>query len=209
MSRLENPPFLRGETFYNGATIDSNNLGGTELEGCTFEFDDTDNSVQGVRPKRSNRKVLCQIIRNVSTAVLLPKRLATASLTSGVYGCRADGMADVLAEDCLGVVDEWLPAAGAAVNDLLWVVIKGPTLCTTFATGGIGFAVGERVIAATAAASTGGTATGKITGSSTAITGATTPLADAIRNVIGRAITARTSGEVNTDTLILVGERGI
>ena len=40
MSRDENPPWSRGETFYNGETIDTNDLGGTNLEGKEWVFED-------------------------------------------------------------------------------------------------------------------------------------------------------------------------
>lgn len=200
MSRFENPPFPRGTTFYDGSTPSLTDDVSLAIEGCEWEFEDEDLTVQGVKPKRSKGKVLCRAVRNVSTAVLLPKRLATASLSSGLYGCRAYGMSDVTNEKCIGAVDEFLPSAGCPVNDICWVVIRGPAMLQTAHGSQIAFSVGDYLGAGTAAASTGGTQPGKVHGLVLTVTEA--PLANAIRNSIGQAMTARTTNETNTDTLV-------
>ena len=52
MARNENPPFPLGETYYNGGTIDANNLGGVHLEGQVWEFDDLDYTASGAKRPR-------------------------------------------------------------------------------------------------------------------------------------------------------------
>ncbi len=129
MARNENPPFERGTTFYGGATIDTNDLGGANLEGQEFEFEDLVTATVGsTKIARSGHKVRCRVVRNSGSAAILPKTITgfTTSTTAGTYGTKATG---TVAAGGVGYpVDEQLPAAGVPVGDLFYVVVGGPAL---------------------------------------------------------------------------------
>jgi hypothetical protein len=209
MARNENPPFPRGETFYNGGTIDTNNLGGTNLEGMEYEFEDLDlSTATGVKSARTNRKVRCRIVRNVSGIALTPKRLARYQATT--YGARIDGYCAVGAQDWAGVVDEWLPAAGVPTNDLCWIVVKGPSNILTDLAGADNNVInqGDPLVALTAATSQATTAgrirTPSVSASSTAYDDLV--VLNEARNQVGRALSAKTTANTNADCLVEVGE---
>jgi hypothetical protein len=201
MARHENPPFPRGETYYNGGTIDANNLQGIHLEGKEWVFEDID---PATKTARTGRYVRCRIVRNVSGAALLPKRVAKFQKSGTNCGARVDGYANVTAEAGFPV-DEFLSAAGVPNNDLFWLVMEGPAIVTTSlaADAGNNFAVGDKLVAATAATS-GATTSGRA--EKQVLTGATQPLADQIQNAIGRALTARTTGNTGVDVFVEVGK---
>jgi hypothetical protein len=181
-----------------------------ELEGKTWVFEDiqynTPNQV-GAKPARSNRDVLCMVVRNVSGVNILPGQLVnlqTAGADGRYYLGRVDGLAYVTAQRAYPA-DEWLPAAGVPNNDLFWIVIKGPGSILTPLDGGADnvFTVGERVVAL-AAASSQATSAGRI--APQVLTGATTPLAIQIQGQIGWALSAATTGNTNQLLLCEIGE---
>lgn len=204
MAKRENPPFPRGSTFYNGGTIDSANLGGENLEGTIWEFEDIDLSAtsSGVRSARTNRPVKCMIVRNQSAGALLPKRLVTLKTTDGgTYTGEVDGYATTTAQGPAFPVDEWLPAAGVPQYDLFYVVIEGPATVLTDLAGAANnvHSVGGWVVALTAATS-GATTAGRVAPQD--LTGATALLGNQIQHRIGRALTAKTTANTNADMLI-------
>lgn len=209
MARDDSPPFARGETFYNGGTIDSNNLGGHEHVGKIYVFEDIDltpGSV-GAKAARTNRRVVCMIVRNVAAAAILPKRLVTLQSggSDGRYlASRVDGYARTSAARAYPV-DEFLPAAGCPVNDLCYIVIEGPAKLLSPLDGGADnvFNVGDVIVALTAITS-GATTAGRANLQD--VTGATTALASNIQNAIGHALSALTTGNTNADLLVDVGK---
>lgn len=201
MSKEESPPFPRGSTFYDGATIDSANLGGVDLEGREWVFEDLDLTTAGAKAHRTNFQVRCRIVRNSSGVTIVPNRVVTYQSTN--WGKRIDGMCDLLSENAAGVVDEWLPTAGVVANDLFWIVVEGPAMCnTTGAAITETINVGDWVVAASAAASTGGTLAGRI--QSQLSNAATLPLINQVQNRLGRAMTARTADNTNSNTLVYI-----
>lgn len=212
MAVRENPPFGRGETYYNGGTIDSADLKGQEIEGQEFWFPDIDYNASGVgaKPKRSERMVKVRAVRNTAAIALLPKRLVRFEADGLEYGARVNGYTAVDAERGYPV-DEFLPAAGVAVNDVFYIVVEGPAMVLT-SLSGAGFngdiAVGANIVALTAATS-GATTAGRVAVQN--ITGSTqaadyTFLVDQIQNRLGRALSARTTGNTNADLLVEVGK---
>ena len=139
---------------------------------------------------RTNRRKVCVAVKNSATIALAPKRVVRFSLTAGKLFSEVDGYSAVLNEERIGVVDEWLPAAGVTVGDIFWVTVDGPTE-VSHALSGTNIAAGDRLAAITAAASTGTTA-GRVTPS--ALVGATTGGNDNGIGVIGYALSAATSG---------------
>lgn len=204
MARNEAPPFPRGQTFYNGATINTSDLGGQNLEGKEWEFEDIDLSQTGAKPARTNRTVRCRCVRNVSGINLLPKRVVSYQTggTDGRYAVgRVDGYTTTVAQRAAGVVDEWLPAAGVVNNDLFWIVVEGPTKVLTDLAGGANnvHTIGELVTALTAATSQATTA-GRVQPQD--LTGATQLLGNQVLNVIGRALSAATTANTGADLLV-------
>lgn len=116
----EDYPIQRGTTFYGGRTIDSNNLEGEKVKGQIRVFDDFNPTT---RVLNSNLPVMAILCRNKHNAALTPGQ---AVLLSGTVVGETGAPVSSTTVLC-GVVDEYLPAAGCPVNDLCWVVIKGPT----------------------------------------------------------------------------------
>jgi hypothetical protein len=192
----ENAPFLRGETYYGGLTIDTNNLGdGKVLEGKEYHFPDV-NPVTGAY--NSGRTVKCRIVRNRSGIALLPGRVVSYALTAAGYatGLAVDGYTTVTAGRPAGVVDEYLPTAGVPNGDLFFIVIEGPTSIRSSLSGNATnvFAVGDVAVALTAATSQATTA-GRIAPQD--LTGATAPLANQVQNALGYAMSAATTANTN------------
>ena len=205
MARNENPPFARGETYYNGETIDTNNLGGINLEGAEWVFEDVHAST-GVA--RTGRPVRCRVVRNSSGINLLPKRLAKFEDGALEHGSRVDGYAINSAANTPEAgypIDEYLPAAGVPTNDLFWVVIEGPaTVITSIAdlTAAV-LGIGDWAVAVTAATSQATTAGRIIT---QLLSGATAPLAANVQNRVGRALSGAVTTSTATDVVLDVGK---
>lgn len=185
MSLLVDPPFSLGQTL--GVT---NATDGANWVGVVKQFPDVDPTTGRIR---SNRVKTCVAVRNASTIALSPKRVvsfdtSTAGLASFT---QTKGYSSVTNDERVGVVDEYLPATGVAVNDVFWVTVEGPTEVAV-ALSGSDLVVGDRLAAITAAASTGTTA-GRVTKSGVA---AGTQLAnDNGLGVLGRACsTGATTG---------------
>lgn len=120
--------FPRGSTFYNGGTIDSNNLLGGNILGQLRMFPDKNPSPTSTSPNSStsNLQVTCIALRNKIGSALLPgQAVLFSTTTTGETGATITqtGTPNVL----FGIVDEYLPAAGVPSNDIFWCVIKGPT----------------------------------------------------------------------------------
>lgn len=200
MARNENPPFPRGGTFYDGGTIDASDLGGTNLEGKEWVFEDVH---PGTGVARSSRPVRCRVVRNTAAIALLPKRIARFELGANEYGSRIDGYATTTAAE--GVpIDEYLPSAGVPINDLCYVVIEGPAVVLSgLSDFAADVAVGDWLVAITGATS-GATTSGRV--ALQVLTGATAALANQVQNRIGRALSAATTQNTNTDVLLHIGK---
>lgn len=200
------PPFPRGQTWYDGATISTSNYGGLELEGKMWVFEDVPPNIfpagtAGQRQARTNRPVMCMCVRNVSGINLLPMRLVRLQRTAGIpMTGRVDGYTYIDGDEGYPV-DEYLPAAGVPNGDLFWVVVEGPALCLTDLAGGANnsIAVGDILCALTAATSQATTA-GRVEEQS--LTGATAPLGNQIQNRLGRALSALTTSQTNVGILV-------
>jgi hypothetical protein len=184
MARDEAPPFELGATWYGGGTIDTDNLGGVNLEGKEYVFED---------PNGTGHPVRVRVVRNSGTINIKPKRLTT--FASSYYGRRVAGHAAISAAYAFPV-DPYLPAAGVPPNDLFYIIVSGPTLCKV-TDSGEAIAVGDIMVALTA--STSGTA------DSGRVTSALTLAADEAMNRVGRAMSAVTTGQTGADILVGVG----
>lgn len=207
-------PFERGSTYFGGGTpVSTAGDASYDWEGREFEVDDviyTPGPTKG--QLRSRDKVTLRIVRNTSGIALLPKRIAR--FESGTHwGRRVDGYTTTTAAHGYPI-DEYLPAAGVADDDLFYIVVKGPaTVLTNLANSNDNILTyGADVIALTAATSQATTA-GRIRLAASALTGAASTntdfgfVRDAILNVVGKAMTTMAaSTNTNRDMLIRVAK---
>lgn len=183
MSLYVDPPFALGQTLGVSSATD-----GTGWVGAVKVFPDVDPTTGKIR---SNRVKKCVAVRNTSGGALLPKRVVRfARDTAGTAVFSAvDGYSAVANNEFVGVVDEYLPAAGVVANDVFWVTVDGPTE-VAHALSGTAVAVGDRLASITAA-TTGATTAGRVTPS--AVGAATTGSDNASLGVIGYACSAGTT----------------
>lgn len=142
MARNENAPFPRGSTFWNGDTTVIDTTDAFQYEGVEYEFEDLDFSTGtiGSEKMRSNRRVTCRCVRNVSGSTIYAGDLVALNrtgVTDGVTGQPTPGQVIGQIQGLAGnanagkdadkayPVDEWLPAAGCLPNDLCWIVVDG------------------------------------------------------------------------------------
>ena len=176
---VADPGFARGQVL--GVTkllYDAEPADGAQILGVHKVFLDVDPRNQ---PVASNETVECVAVKNTSGGALLPKTLV--KFKAGAILTEVDGGADD-ASVRVGVVDEYLPAAGVPVDEVFWVVVKGPT--TILKTTGAAITAGAKVSAATAAAP------GKILAGSTAPVGFAIAAAGSSDTEV--RVLARTSG---------------
>ena len=156
------PPFGLGQTLgvigANDSLVGISGSYGDNWVGAVKEFTDVDPTTGKVR---SNRRKVCIAVRNSSGAALLPKRLVTFSTTAGKVFSEVVGYSAVTNAENVGVVDEFLPAAGVASNDVFWVTVNGPTEVAA-ALSGSDIAAGDKLSAITAATA-GATTAGRVT----------------------------------------------
>lgn len=203
MARDEAPPFERGEYQTDGVA---------HLVGQEWKIEDIDfgSTAVGAKTARSNRFVTIRLVKNGSTAVIRPKHLVQYSTTAGEYGLVVLADCRLSAQDWAGVADEFLPSAGVPVGAYFYIVVEGPSKVITPDAGSAfngDISVGSVLVAATAASSTGTTggrvAVQNITAGSQD-TDMTTVINNAM-NVVGRALSAATTGNTATDILASIG----
>lgn len=191
------------QTFYGpDQTIDTDDYAGIGLEGQLKMVKDLDpDDTLKLRSAKIRKAVL---MRNVS-GVTLYAGLAV-SPQSGYEGKRFDGLTEVTAGRAAGVINDQLCAAGCRNGDMCLVITEGPNLCYSGNTEGDAISAGDFVYAKTAASSTANTV-----GGTTADDGgklewrdetATNDTLAAIKNNIGRALSACTTAETNTLKLV-------
>jgi hypothetical protein len=196
MARDENPPFGRGETWYNGGTATTSDP--TAVVGKEWVFEDINPNTKAVR---SNKHVKCRAVRNNSGISLLPRRIAQFSLTAGSFSHEVTGYTTTVAQRGY-LVDEFLPSTGVPDKDVFWIVIEGPAEGISDLATADTIAVGDKLVALTAITSQATTA-GRV--DLIDLTGATSVLANQILHYLGHAMSALTSGNTNTAILIDVG----
>lgn len=201
-------PMELGETLLG--TDDDGNLVNEHWEGACFWFEDIDRTSSRIRTgrsRRTGRAIGACLIRNTSGIALLGKRLARMerdTTTPREYLGRADGYADALREQGVVVIDPDLDSNGVAANDLFWGIFAGPTTILTPNAGAAfngDIAAHAPIVAATAA-----TTQTSLAGRVSNITGSE-DFTDAI-NLVGFALSARTTGETDSDLLINADIRG-
>lgn len=177
MSTLtSDPPFARGQTLGGGvASLDSSF--GTDKTGSRKEFLDIDPAT-GVM--NTNRTVTCVCLKNTTGAALTKGKLVRFNTVGNASAVAA------AADYQVAVVDEYVPSAGVAANDVFWGVIRGPT-----------------TVAASGAISAGGRIAVSTLGNCIAGTGAVAYMGEAIAaaaNSFVRAIVGGTNNSASIPT---------
>lgn len=132
-SLFSDPPFSRGTTLLSNEQIETDDNGpiaGREIVGSIKVFPDVD---PYTKQRRSNRLVYCVAARYKGSTLDLA---GTAAARGKVYAfdlaspmaefTSAATAANVTAGVAVGVLDEYLTGT-LRENDIVWVVIKGPT----------------------------------------------------------------------------------
>ena len=222
MGRMNDQPFERGSTWYNGEfipnfstiTLTADNMpGGWNLEGKEYEFEDG-SSGAGVEDKGYNTGFYVKVrrVRNASAVNILPGQLCTLTTTyvDGTtvipLGRAVGGVCHTLAQGPVYPADEFLPPAGVPPGDLFYIVVEGPCLLKLAATGNVATTAGQKVVSSTDANSTGPSA-GCVVPQSIAETTDVDNVANAsqIQNAIGRAMSQASSNATATGILVDIG----
>lgn len=94
-----------------------------ESVGKVKEFPDVNFSASStVKPRLTNMKVKCRLVKNTSGGALTPG--TTVLYETGYWGTQVDSAGG--AGRVHGIVDEYLPSAGVPANEYFWIVIHGP-----------------------------------------------------------------------------------
>lgn len=194
MAMKESLPFPRGSTFYQATPTDTS-AHAKDLEGKEYVDNDMNYGNADYAGYRTGREVRLRIVRNVTGSAMLPKRIARMKVDGTAYefAGQVNGYADTVGQ--IGYpIDEFLPAAGVADDDLFYVVIKGPAMCTTAAAGDTNISTGSKVIPST---------DGKVIDQDTTVAAGAATF-NQIQGAIGRAILAVNA----TDSNILIDVGG-
>lgn len=200
MSKLEEPPFGRGTTLTNSSVASTDFAGWVGKE---YWFENqlwAGSSPASLRPSGSNQYQVCVVARNVSAGALIPSKLVSAKVDQ-TAGYQVDGYTTTTAQAVAGVVDEFLPSGGVAVNECFWLQIAGEAIVLTdLAAGANNLLPAGTVLVALTAITSGSTTAGRVAPQD--VTGATTALSAQLSNAIGVALSAKTTANTNVGTLI-------
>lgn len=197
-------PMPLGETL-TGTDSDGNLINSENL-GRVYCFDAVQLDNTSAKTNRSGKPIMAVLLRNTSGATLYGKMLGRCTETAGkALITTVDGYTTVLANEKCVLIDEGLATNGVANNAIFWGIISGQVIGKTPMAGAefnaTGIAVGDNLVAATGS-TTGATTSGRIGGYALANN---TDAAGAFKQSvykIGEALSARTSGETNSDLLI-------
>jgi hypothetical protein len=194
-------PFEIGSTFFNGTSIiaDVNKLN----LGAEFQVPDSKFGLA------TGRLVTVRMVRNTSGGTLYPSLGVhfDETVSSYPYGTAVGGSPGAghsfSTTKPIGIVDPALPAAGVANNDIFWIVVEGPAMGKTGHTIAPAIAVGDLVQAfSTTSGGTTGNGAGAVGRFTSIAQGATTGAIDQLNSLWGRAMSAATTNNTHTLTLI-------
>jgi hypothetical protein len=229
VAKYENLPFPVGTTYFDGQTADTTTFTATNLEGKQYEVEDlfyVPSPFSATKTLRTAYLKTVRIMRNVATVALEGGFLVEPQQNGSdgryylgrINGYSTVGNTGATNNPSYGL-DEFLPTAGVAVNDLAYCTIEGPFLGNASLTPGeiLGtgnsiaaatpISVGDLLIAATAQNSTFATTQittmtcGRIAGLSLGTTGVTLGLNIIAR--LGRALSALTTNQTTGVPLLM------
>jgi hypothetical protein len=201
------PPMELGLTL-KGEDADGNLINGDKL-GMRYVFPASrlTGNIRGSKARFTGRSITAMLVRNESGFAMLGKRVAKLKESGGYGDFEAiDGYCAVKADAHCVFTDPFLPAAGCADDDIMWVILEGPTtVLTPFEAGGWDKAIvaGDPLVGATGS-TTGTSGVGRVSAGGVLAGGslAATEAFNHARNNLGRALSARTTGETNAELLV-------
>jgi len=196
-SRMDECPLGRGQ-------IDSEG-GLTTFLGRVYVLNDVPLSTSNTASApRTSHNVFVRVVRNNSGFALLPGRAVAWQAGSNMTAVA--GYTRTSAADIAGIVDERVPASGVPDGDDFLIVVHGPSLILNDIASGATTVIteGDYLVALTAVTS-GATTAGRL--ATADFTGATSPLALNIANIIGRAISAAATANTNSSVLAFIESR--
>lgn len=200
------PPFALGEVL---AGTDANgNLINDHWLGACFQFPTftaTGNQRGNKTRPGGGRAITAVCLRNTSGLTLLGKRFGLIDLTAGWEGVKSVyGYATVRPNRNIVLIDSWLPSTGVPDDGIFWGIIAGPALVLTPMAGAdqVGdIAVGSPLVNSTGT-TTGATTSGRVALASIANATDAQGAFDQAGALVGRALSARTTAETNSDLLV-------
>lgn len=198
-------PMNLGETL-SGTDADGNLINDEHL-GHIYNIPANDfSATQGIKARLSSRQIKAFLVRNVSGVTLYGKRLGTLRQAAGydAFIAEVDGLAETLAHKGCVILDPYIATNGVADDDICWALVEGPCMLLTPDAGAAfngDIAVAAPLVAATAAASTGTTA-GRVSNVTLAGQTAATAAFNMAANLVGHALSARTTGETGAEILV-------
>jgi hypothetical protein len=194
MSRDEQPPFQRGDTFYNGGVKESIFSDPLNYLGKEYVFEVNAQDSQTAYPTNqdsSGRLVRVRVVMNKSGVNLKPARIARYKALDP-FETQVDGYTASVNDRPAGIIDEFLPPAGVPDGDLFYLVVEGPSLATQLSASSSVLVIGDRLVPGTGTSATNDDA-GRVAKQD--LSGATTALGNNIQNVVGLASVANNSVE--------------
>jgi hypothetical protein len=204
---IDTPPMELGQTL--AGTDSDDNLINSDKLGLRYVFPAvaTTGTIRGQKGRKTGRTITAMLVRNTAAFAILGKRVVKLTEAGG-YGdlSAVNGYTCVKADDHCAFSDPGLPSAGCAANDIMWVILEGPTTVLAPHVGG-GFdkaiAKGDPLVAATGT-TTGTSDEGRVSVGGVLAGGslAATEAYIHARNNLGRALSARTTGETDGELLV-------
>jgi hypothetical protein len=206
------PPMELGQVL-DGKDLDSNSTNEDKL-GMVYTFGNYPSTGGPNRAKSigGGRPITAVLLRNTSTITLLGGLLGQLDRTAGYNMVKnVDGYATTLADQGVVLIDPFLPSGGVANGDIFWGIIGGPALVNVPIAGADfngDIAVNAPLVSSTGT-TTGATTSGRVSNVTftAATAGNTLNGFDGFKmayGVLGRAMSARTTGETTAGTKILV-----
>jgi hypothetical protein len=150
---------------------------------------------------RSAMVVVGMIVKNSGAAVLYPKHLCIWK--TGCTGTEVNGRICTTAGQAAGFVDEHVVSTGVPVSDNFLLIVNGPCLGVTDLAGGANNLIpAESELYGLTAATSNATTSGRVyplDGTFTATQTTDGTAAKVALNRVGRAISAKTTGQTNGD----------
>lgn len=123
------PGFARGQVLgILWKAYDAENGDGSNVVGTRKVFRDENPKTGALN---SNRTVECIAVKNTSGSALLPG--SVAKFKDSAILSEVDGLATT-STALMGIVDEYLPAAGVPDGEIFWLVVRGPSTVTKTST---------------------------------------------------------------------------
>jgi hypothetical protein len=197
-----------GQTLKGTSPNDSSVLINGDKLGMTYVFPASrlTSQIRGNKTRLTGMFITARLVRNVAGFAILGKRVVKLK-EAGYNGFEAvDGYCAVKADDHCVFSDPNLPSAGCADDDIMWVILEGPTtVLSPFEAGGFdkAIAAGDPLVGATGS-TTGTSGVGRVSVGGVLAGGslAATDAYQQAKNNLGRAMSARTTGETNAEILV-------